>query len=110
MVRLITPTANKKRIAQITQHASGFLYYVTITGITGAGSAEMQDVAAHIAAIRQVTTLPLVAGFGIKTAAHAAALAPHADGVVVGSALIERAENPAAVLDFVKQLKVALAG
>jgi tryptophan synthase alpha chain len=110
MVRLITPTADQKRIQQITAHASGFLYYVTITGITGAGSAAEANVAKHIAEIRAETALPVMAGFGIKTAAQAAQLAEHADGVVVGSALIERAENPAEVLQFVRELKVALRG
>jgi tryptophan synthase alpha chain len=108
MIRLITPTADAARIGQITAHASGFLYYVTITGITGAGAAGTQDVARHIAAIRADTKLPIVAGFGIKTPGQAGELAKHADGVVVGSALIERAEDSAAALTFVSELKAAL--
>lgn len=108
MVRLITPTADAARIRKISSHASGFLYYVTITGITGAGAAAHADVAKHIAAIRAETDLPVVAGFGVKTAAQAAELVPHADGVVVGSAIIDLSENPPAALAFVRELRGAL--
>jgi len=108
LVRLVTPTADLARIRRIAAHASGFLYYVTITGITGAGAAVASDIAESLSEIRAETDLPVVAGFGIKTPDQARAIAPHADGVVVGSALIERAENPQAVLDLVQELKAAL--
>lgn len=108
LVRLITPTADTARIRHIAAHASGFLYYVTITGITGAGVAVANNIAEHLSIIRAETDLPVVAGFGIKSPAQARAMAPHADGVVVGSALIERAENPVDILNLVRELKQAL--
>ncbi len=88
LVRLIAPTSVPARLPLLTQHAQGYLYYVSITGITGAGSASANSVAANIAAIREVTTLPVCVGFGINTPEDVAAMAAHADGVVVGSAIV----------------------
>jgi tryptophan synthase alpha chain len=93
LVRLIAPTSVPGRLPLLTQHANGYLYYVSITGITGAGSAAASDVAKNIARIRNATSLPVCVGFGIKTPADVAAMAPLADGVVVGSALVNHIES-----------------
>ena len=86
---LISPTTPSERIATITRHASGFIYYVALKGVTGAGNLDIADVDHHLAMIRATTDLPVAVGFGIKDAASAASVAGVADGVVVGSALID---------------------
>jgi tryptophan synthase alpha chain len=88
LVRLIAPTSVPARLPLLTQHAQGYLYYVSITGITGAGSASAASVATNIAAIRKASALPVCVGFGVNTPADVAAMAAHADGVVVGSAIV----------------------
>ena len=101
LVRLIAPTSVPERLPLLTLNASGYLYYVSITGITGAGSATASDVHEKITQIRRATSLPVCVGFGIKTASDVAAMAPHADGVVVGSALVNQIEsNKADVASF----------
>lgn len=85
---LIAPTTPDERIGRIVDQASGFIYYVSVKGVTGAGNLDMDDVAQHLARIRARTQLPVAVGFGIKDAASAAAVASLSDGVVVGSALI----------------------
>jgi tryptophan synthase alpha chain len=86
---LISPTTPDARIATITRRASGFIYYVAVKGVTGAGNLDVADVTHHLNMIRAVSTLPVAVGFGIKDAASAASVAAIADGVVVGSALID---------------------
>ena len=88
-IRFLTPTTDAPRIGKILKDASGFLYYVSIAGITGTVSADAGKVARHIAELRKATDLPIVVGFGIKTPEDAASMAADADGVVVGSALIQ---------------------
>lgn len=85
---LVAPTTPDERISRIVGQASGFVYYVSLKGVTGAGHLDIDDVASHLARIRRETALPLAVGFGIKDAESAAAVAGVADGVVVGSALI----------------------
>lgn len=89
LIRLLTPTTDKARLSKILQGAGGFLYYVSITGVTGTASADPARVGAHIAEIKKSTDLPVVAGFGIKTPEDAAKMAGLADGVVIGSALVQ---------------------
>ena len=86
---LISPTTPDARISTITNRASGFIYYVAVKGVTGAGNLDVADVTHHLNLIRAVSTLPVAVGFGIKDAASAASVAAIADGVVVGSALID---------------------
>ncbi len=88
-IRLLTPTTDVDRAAKIAQNASGFLYYVSIAGVTGTASADPVKAGIHISTLRSKTDLPIVAGFGIKTASDASAMAAIADGVVVGSALVQ---------------------
>jgi len=89
MIRLVAPTTGPRRLATVLEHASGFVYYVSITGITGTRSAELGRVEAAIERVRARTTLPLAVGFGIKTPEDAAGFARFADAAVVGSALVE---------------------
>jgi tryptophan synthase alpha chain len=90
IVRLATPTSDEARLPAIVQHASGFIYYVAITGITGTRSAESASVAAAITRLRRFTDLPVAVGFGIKTPQQAAEVARVADAAVVGSAIVDR--------------------
>lgn len=86
---LVAPTTPQQRIGRITGEASGFVYYVSLKGVTGAGNLDLDAVSAGVAAIRECTELPVAVGFGIKDAASARAVAAIADGVVVGSALVD---------------------
>jgi tryptophan synthase alpha chain len=85
---LIAPTTPDDRIGVIAAQASGFIYYVSLKGVTGAGNLDADDVALHLAKIRSHSTLPVAVGFGIKDAQSAKTVARVADGVVVGSALV----------------------
>jgi len=88
-IRLATPTTDEKRLPTVLTNTSGFVYYVSITGITGAAAPDTAKVAAAVARIKRHTNLPVCVGFGVRTPAHARAIAEGADGVVVGSALVE---------------------
>ena len=115
-IRLATPTTDDKRLPAVLANTSGFVYYVSITGITGAASPQAQNVAASVQRIKGHTKLPVAVGFGIKTPEQAAQIARDADGAVVGSAVVEtiKAEvgedgklkegGVARVLDFVRSL------
>ena len=89
---LLSPTSSEERIRRISEAASGFLYYVSFKGVTGSNRLDVAAVAARLAGIRAITTLPLGVGFGIRDAASAAQVAEIADAVVVGSALVKRIE------------------
>lgn len=89
LIRLVTPTTDMDRLKTILQGASGFLYYVSITGVTGAAKANIDAIRPHIADIRGQTDLPVMVGFGIKTPEDAQTMAGVADGIVVGSALVQ---------------------
>jgi len=86
---LISPTTPEARIKTIVESASGFIYYVAVKGVTGAGHLDIADVSSYMSKIKAQTALPVCVGFGIKDAASASAVASVADGVVVGSALID---------------------
>jgi tryptophan synthase alpha chain len=88
-IRLATPTTDEKRLPTVLTNTSGFVYYVSITGITGAAAPDTGKAAAAVARIKRHTKLPVCVGFGVRSAAHARAIAEGADGVVVGSALVE---------------------
>ena len=115
-IRLATPTTDDKRLPKVLTNTSGFVYYVSIMGITGTRSAAAADVEAAVARLRQHTGLPVAVGFGIKTPEQAGAIAKAADAAVVGSALVAKiAENldddgkarpelARSVLDFVAEL------
>jgi len=88
-IRLATPTTDDKRLPTVLNNTSGFVYYVSITGITGTAAPDAGKVAAAVARIKRHTGLPVAVGFGVKTAEQARAIADGADGVVVGSALVD---------------------
>jgi tryptophan synthase alpha chain len=90
MIRLATPTSDDRRLPHIVEHASGFIYYVAIAGITGTRSADAASVASAVARLRRFTQLPIAVGFGIRTPEQAAAVAGAADAAVVGTALVQR--------------------
>lgn len=106
-IRLATPTTDAKRLPKVLQNTSGFVYYVSITGITGAAAAQAADVAPEVARIKASTDLPVIVGFGIRTPETAKAIAGVADGCVVGSAIvkmIEQKRSVADILSFVRGL------
>jgi tryptophan synthase alpha chain len=106
-IRLATPTTDDRRLPKVLQNTSGFVYYVSITGITGAAAAQSADVGPEVARIKAKTDLPVVVGFGIRTPEAAEAIAKVADGAVVGSAIVDRigkGDAPHEVLAFVKTL------
>ncbi len=106
-IRLATPTTDAKRLPKVLQNTSGFVYYVSITGITGAAAASAADVAPEVARIKASTDLPVIVGFGINSADSARDIAAVADGCVVGSAIVKEiasAKSVSQVLDFVAGL------
>ncbi len=106
-IRLATPTTDAKRLPKVLQNTSGFVYYVSITGITGAAAAQAADVAPEVARIKGATDLPVIVGFGITTPESAQAIAGVADGCVVGSAIVKligEGHAPAEVLARVSEL------
>ena len=88
-IRLATPTTDAARLPKVLTNTSGFVYYVSITGITGAATPDYSRVSEAVARIKKHTDLPVAVGFGVKNAQSAAAIAAHADGVVVGTALVD---------------------
>ncbi|MFO7535695.1 MAG: tryptophan synthase subunit alpha [Kiritimatiellia bacterium] len=116
LIRLIAPTTPPERVPVIVQNASGFLYAITRTGVTGMGGLEPEAIRREMGAIRQAARgLPVCLGFGIRTPADARALAPMADGLVVGSALVQLAEKSGGKPDliprvcaFIRELKKAM--
>ena len=106
-IRLATPTTDAKRLPKVLENTSGFVYYVSITGITGAAAPQAVDVAPEVARIKSQTELPVIVGFGIRTPEASRAIAAIADGAVVGSAIVSEmaAGKPVQeVLAFVKSL------
>jgi tryptophan synthase alpha chain len=118
LVYLLAPTSDAARIGAIGEVASGFVYYVSVKGVTGAGNLDVETVGAKLDAIRAQIALPVGVGFGIKDAATAAAVARVADAVIVGSAIVGRIETlaeqgraadiPEAVGAFLGELRLAI--
>lgn len=100
VIRLATPTTHEARMKKVAEGASGFLYFVAVTGVTGAGSADPKAIAGNIEMAKRVSGLPVCVGFGVKTGAQAAEMAKIADGVVVGSAFVDHAEKAHESGDF----------
>lgn len=107
IIGLVTPTTRGERLAQVLRGASGFVYYVSVAGVTGGASPTRDSVETTLAAIREHTTLPIGVGFGIRTADDAAAIGRFSDAVIVGSALVdcvEHAPSPRAARDALHDL------
>jgi tryptophan synthase alpha chain len=119
-IRLATPTTDAKRLPAVLANTSGFVYYVSIAGITGTKAPDLADVKAHVGRIKAHTALPIAVGFGVKTEQQVSAMAELAEGVVVGSALVAAIANsldddgkatratPPQVLGLVERLAAAL--
>lgn len=110
-VPLVAPTSDRERIAKAAAAATSFVYYVSMTGVTGSKGADLADASGRGAALQQELDLPVAIGFGIKTKEDVATVAPHVDGVVVGSAIvraIEDAESPNAAVAAVRTLVAEL--
>lgn len=106
-IRLATPTTDDKRLPAVLQNTSGFVYYVSMTGITGSADVQSETVAPEVARIKSATDLPIIVGFGIKTPDAAEAVAKVSDGAVVGSAIVDRiakGDSVEDVLSFVADL------
>ncbi|SEW06764.1 tryptophan synthase, alpha chain [Aliiroseovarius sediminilitoris] len=106
-IRLATPTTDNKRLPKVLQNTSGFVYYVSVTGVTGASEAQAANVGPEVARIKAATDIPVIVGFGVNTPEKAQAIASVADGTVVGSAIVSKiaaGEPVADVLAFVKTL------
>lgn len=88
LISLASPTTPQARLQRLCEQADGYLYYVSYAGVTGAAQLDVEDAARHLAQVRAMARIPVFAGFGIRDAGSAAAMAAHADGVVVGSALV----------------------
>mgnify|MGYP001597130767 CR=1 FL=1 len=114
LIFLLAPTSTDERIAEVARLASGYVYYVSLTGVTGSGALDVADVQANLARIRARCTLPLGVGFGIRDAASASAVAAVADAVVIGSKIIQEMEDaaPGAAVDragaFIAGIRAAL--
>ena len=120
MIRLVTPTTDEKRLKKVLLNATGFVYYVSITGITGTQAPDIKNVEDNIKKIREVTDLPIVIGFGIRSPAQATLMAEVSDGIVIGSAVVDlikktideksdtNSEDLITCLDFTKEISKAL--
>lgn len=109
LIRLIAPTTPVERQKEVAAQSQGFVYLISRTGVTGAGGLDVASIAKHAAVTRSVTDVPVCVGFGISTPDDVRALAPHVDGVIIGSALVKLAHQGGDVAARVKELKAALA-
>lgn len=116
-ISLIAPTTSDARISMIAEKAQGFLYYISVTGVTGTARPDVENIRRNVASIRKACGLPVAVGFGISTPDQAAEIAPHADGIVIGSAVVKliegntgRADLIARVSSFAAAIKTAMSG
>jgi tryptophan synthase alpha chain len=109
-IRLATPTTDDKRLPKVLQNTSGFVYYVSITGITGSAAAQAGDVAPEVARIKRSTDLPVIVGFGITTPEAARSIAGIADGCVVGSAIVKDIGEGKPVAEVLARVKALAEG
>jgi tryptophan synthase alpha chain len=114
-ISLIAPTTSMERVKKIAAHATGFLYYISVTGVTGTARPQMEEVKKDVERIRKVTTLPLAIGFGISTPEQARELVPYTDGIVVGSAIVkmiaensQRSDLVSVVSQYTREMKKAI--
>lgn len=109
-IRLATPTTDDKRLPMVLRNTSGFVYYVSITGITGAAAAQAADVGPEVARIKRSTDLPIIVGFGITTPEAARTIASVADGCVVGSAIVKDIGEGRPVAEVLAKVKALASG
>ena len=113
LIRLATPTTNAVRLPVVLDGASGFVYYVSVAGITGLQQASSDSIATAVARLKAATSLPIVVGFGIRTPEQAAAISAVADGVAIGTAIVELVGEHGAnaavpVRDYIASLRRAM--
>lgn len=101
-ISLVAPTTGKDRLKSIIQSATGFLYYISITGVTGTAAPRIDDIAREVRKIRKLTNMPIAVGFGISNASQAAEIGAIADGIVIGSAVVKLIDENRNNADFVK--------
>ena len=109
LIQLVTPATPAERMRELCAASKGFVYAVTVTGVTGGGAALPAAVPAYLDSVREIADIPVCAGFGIRGPDQVAALAPHADGVIVGSALVEQLEAGNDPVVFLKSLRGSVA-
>jgi tryptophan synthase alpha chain len=114
-ISLVAPTTGEKRLHQIAVAATGFLYYISITGVTGTAAPRIEDIKREVSKIRKITKLPLAVGFGISNPKQAQEIASIADGIVIGSAVVRLIDENKSnsdlvkiVSDYVSEIKKAL--
>jgi tryptophan synthase alpha chain len=105
LVQLVTPATPPERLRMICAGSQGFVYAVTKTGITGAGAALPAELATYLDSVKRASRLPVCAGFGVRDAAHVQSIGAHADGVIVGSALVEALERGEDAAAFLRALR-----
>ena len=111
LIRLATPTTDDARLPRVVEGTKGFVYYVSVAGVTGAGRGERGAIETAVSRLKEASGLPVAVGFGVKTPETAAEIARSADAVVVGSAIVERLakDGPEAALDLTRRLSQAVA-
>ena len=114
-ISLVAPTTGRDRLKTILRHATGFLYYISITGVTGTAAPKIEEIAREVGKIRRLTKMPIAAGFGISSAAQAREIGAIADGIVIGSAVVKMINENRddkdmirIVSDYTKAIKAAL--
>ncbi|MEC9415907.1 MAG: tryptophan synthase subunit alpha [Pseudomonadota bacterium] len=105
LIQLVTPVTPKKRMAQLCEASKGFVYAVTMTGITGSETGLSSNISSYLDEINQISSLPVCAGFGIRSASDVTMIGQHATGAIVGSALVEAMENKQDIVSFLNGLR-----
>jgi tryptophan synthase alpha chain len=105
MIQLVTPATPEKRIKKIAKNSTGFLYAVTVKGVTGGSQGLSKEVVGYLETVKASTNIPVCAGFGVRNRTDVDLLEPHVDGIIVGSALVEAIEQNTSVTDFLKALR-----
>ena len=105
MIQLVTPATPENRIKTIAKHSSGFLYAVTVKGVTGGNDGLPEEVAGYLETVKASSNIPVCAGFGVRSKADVELLEPYVDGIIVGSALVEAIEQKITATDFLNTLR-----
>ncbi|MFL2731753.1 MAG: tryptophan synthase subunit alpha, partial [Gammaproteobacteria bacterium] len=114
VISLISPTTKDNRVSKIAQNSSGFIYYVTLRGVTGSSNLNIDEIKRNIENIKSFSKLPTLAGFGIKTADDAKNLASCSDGVIIGSSIVKMIEEKSEskefneIKDYIREIKTAI--
>ena len=114
VISLISPTTKDDRVSKIAQNSSGFIYYVTLRGVTGSSNLNIDEIKRNIENIKSFSDLPTLAGFGIKTADDAKNLASCSDGVIIGSSIVKMIEEKSEskefneIKDYIREIKTAI--